>query len=165
MTHHHDLSSRRLVRPIRVRAFSFVELVMVLAILAILAAIAAPRVANMLRRQRLDMASRRLMADLQLVRSQAIRDAAERKLVLRVATQDYCVPVEVRTGADGCVELNEKPYEGVELLGTSYSPAEVVFNRLGLPQAGGTIVLAADFEQVTIHVSSTTGRVWRTFGP
>ncbi len=145
--------------------FSLIELMIVVAIMAVLAAIAAPRVSNTLRRQRLDMASRRLMADLELVRSQAIRDGANRSLTLSVGGQYYSLSAEVGMGLGNRVDLNAAPYDGVRLVGTSFNPTEVVFNRLGLPQAGGAITLKAGFEQAVITVSFASGRVSRTFGP
>jgi prepilin-type N-terminal cleavage/methylation domain-containing protein len=145
--------------------FSLAELVVVLIILAFLAAIAAPRVSNTLRRQRLDAASRRLIVDLELVRSQAILDGANRALTLSVAGQYYTLPSQVSVGAGSRVDLNAAPYEGVSLVGTSFNPAEVVYNRLGLPQSVGAITLQAGPEQAIITLSAASGRATRTFGP
>jgi type IV fimbrial biogenesis protein FimT len=147
------------------RGLSLVELVVVVTIVAILSSVAVPRVGNMLRRSRLDLASRRLMADLQLVRSQAIRDSAERKLALDLSRQRYAMPLYGGTTRTHTVELDASPYEGVRLAATSYQPAEIRFNRLGLPQGGGTITLRAGSETITIQVSSTTGRATRAWGP
>jgi prepilin-type N-terminal cleavage/methylation domain-containing protein len=148
----------------RFRGFSLAELAAVLFILAMLAAIAAPRVANTIRRQRLDNASRRLMVDLELVRSQAILDSADRTLTLSLAGQYYTLPTQVRVASECQVNLNVTPYEGVSITGVSYTPTQVTFNRLGLPQAGGSITLQSGSESAIITISSTSGRPTRTFG-
>lgn len=145
------------------RGLALFELVVVIAILALMGAIAVPRVAGVLRRQRLDLASRRLMADLNLVRSMAIRDQAERKMVLSPVGRYYALPEHLVAGAAYQVQFNAPPYEGVLLRSVSYDPAEVVFNRLGLPQAAGTIVIGDSVEQVTVSISATTGRTTRVF--
>ena len=56
------------------RAVTLAELVCVVIILAIVGAMAAPRLNNAWRRQKLEMAARRVMADIQLARTQAIRE-------------------------------------------------------------------------------------------
>ncbi|MEP0843430.1 MAG: hypothetical protein HRF43_12070 [Phycisphaerae bacterium] len=139
------------------------ELVVVMVILALMGAIAAPRVSNLLRRQRLDLASRRLMADLGLVRNMAIRDQADRKMVLSTVGGFYSLPEYLVAGAAYRVQFNTAPFEGVQLRSVSYAPTEVVFNRLGLPQAGGTIVLGDGVERVNVSLSAASGRATRTF--
>lgn len=139
------------------------ELVVVVLIIAVVGAIAAPRAVNLIRHQRLDGASRRIMADLALTRTLAIRDQASRTLTLSTLDQSYSLPPQVTAGAERVVRFNASPYQGVSIQSISYSPAEIVFSRLGLPQAGGTILLGDGVEQVLITISPTTGRATRVF--
>lgn len=139
---------------------------MVAVILAFLAAIAIPRVATTIRHQKLDAASRRLMIDLELTRAQAVHDGVNRTLTLSLANHYYDIPTEAGMGRGSRVQLNAPPYDGVTIAATSYSPAEVVFTRLGIPEpaATGTITLQVGPESVIISVSATSGRATREFG-
>lgn len=144
--------------------FALFELVVVILIMAIVGAIAAPRVANTIRHQRLDFASRRVMADLRLARSQAIRDQANRRVAFSMTAQTYTLPEYTGPGAPYTVRLDADSFTGVRLDSVGYSsPPEVVFSRLGFPQAGGNIVLGDDVEQVVITISATTGQPSRVF--
>lgn len=143
---------------------TLIEMIMAIAILAFLGAIAAPRIVNMRRHQRLDQASRRLMADIRLARSQAIRDNADRKVMFVISGQYYALPNYGGTSNTYSVNLNTNPYDGVKLLSTTYSPSEVAFNRLGIPSAGGTVTLGNGVENAVITISATTGRPTRSFG-
>lgn len=149
----------------RLRAFSLAELVMVVIILGLLAAIAAPRVANTIRHQRLDAASRRLMIDLELTRSQAIRDRTNRSLTLSLTDHSYTLPTQVGMGSSSQVCFNTPPYNEVVMAGSTFSTDEVKFNRLGLPDEAGSITLRAGNEQVVISLNAATGQPTRTFGP
>ena len=152
-------------RPRHHRGFSLAELAAVIIILSLLAAIAAPRVSNTLRHQRLDTASRRLMIDLELTRSQAVIDGTNRSLTLSLTGQYYTLPSQVQVSSTNQVNLDTSPYDDVQLLSTTYNPTTVTFSRLGLPQAGGSITLQAGAEQAIISLSATSGRATRTFGP
>ena len=148
------------------RAVTLVELVIVMVIVAMLAAMAMPRFANVMRRQRLDAASRRVMDDLRAARFAAISKKKEYGMTFDLPAQNYVWHEgNDAVSGDEAVQFDQPPYEGIQLKYAEFenSLPMVTFNRLGLPSAGGQIVLADGTENVTLVVSSTTGRVSRIF--
>jgi prepilin-type N-terminal cleavage/methylation domain-containing protein len=142
------------------------ELVIVLVILGLLSAIAVPRLADTIRRQRLDNASRRLVEDIRLARSLAIRDKTDRSVVFEPVLQRYSLPDE--PGLDGSTRpyvVQFNPQQGpVRLVSASFGgSSELVFSRLGVPAAGGSAALTDGVQQITVLVSPTTGRVSRVW--
>jgi len=148
------------------RAITLVELVIVMVIVALLAAMAMPRFANVMRHQRLDTASRRIMDDLRAARFASISRKREHAVQFDLSEQIYAWG-EVEDPAESCdaVQFGQTPYEGIELKYVSFvdGSRKVIFDHLGVPDSGGQIVIADGTEKVTLLVSPTTGRVTRTF--
>jgi type II secretion system protein H len=145
---------------------TLVELVMVALIMGMVGAVAIPRFANVLRYRKLDLASRRVMADLRLARMQAIHDSADRKVIFDFAANRYSVPQYAGTADTRTVQFGTGHTEGLTLAGTPGPSLEVVFTRLGVPTAGAATVKVADgTQQAVITVSGTTGRVSRELLP
>lgn len=153
----------------RRRAVTLIELVMVLTIMACVAGVAYPRFNNAMRRHRLDAAARQVTEDLRLVRSQAIRDKADRSVTFSLAGRSYTLDQQKGNRLAGeayQVTIRGSDANGVRLKTASFGGAtQLTFNKLGIPTAGGDIVLTDGVEEAVLTVSAATGRVSRTFRP
>jgi Tfp pilus assembly protein FimT len=153
-----------------VRAFTFVEIVMVAFVIAVLAGIGLPRYAEAHTRSRTSAAARRLILDLDYARKRAIATSARHRLRLVSGASSYVIEQSTDGGAtwisvphlDGPhrgsyrVDLGRDPYQ-VSLATTNVGgPSEVVFNGWGIPNqdASFTIAAGARRRQVNINAAS-----------
>lgn len=151
------------------RAMTLVELVLAVIIIGLLAGVAVPRLSNALRRYRLDLTARRVIADIQLARSQAIRDQVDTLITFdlpnfrytlqaqaghRVASAPYTVTL--KKAGDNHIRLESADFAG---------ETQVTFNKFGIPSHSGAIVLTDGYERAVLTVSGTTGRVTRVTQP
>ena len=100
-------------RPTSAKAFSLLELVMVVAILAIVTAIAVPRFGRATARYRADVAARRIANDLNLARKSARTAGADRTVTFSSRDHEYSIaglPSLDDPTADYRVELSGEPY-------------------------------------------------------
>ncbi len=142
--------------------FSLIELVLVTAIVAVLAAIAAPRYGQASSRYRLDLASRRVVADLELAQSCAKAASSPRSVVFIAGTDQYRlsgVPAPDGMVGDYTVSLAAEPYK-TDISAVDFNDThQVVFSGWGLPDSGGAVTLIAGSQHKTIHVDGETGQV------
>jgi len=142
--------------------FSLLELVLVSAIMVIFAAIAVPRYGTAAARHRIDLAARRVAADLSLARSYAKTTSSSRTVCFYPATDQYQllnIPAPDGASGDYVVVLSAEPYQ-VDLVSASFNgSSEIAFNGWGLPVNGGTVTLSAGSQQRTITVNGETGQV------
>lgn len=142
--------------------FSLIELVLVVAIMAIFAAIAAPRYGRASGRYRLDLAARRVAADLRMAQSVAKAASTSCTVIFTTGTDQYQlvgVPAPDGQAGDYTVHLSDEPYKADLLEANFNNTAQVVFNGWGLPAHGGAVTLAAGSQQKTVTVDATTGQV------
>jgi type II secretion system protein H len=142
--------------------FSLLELLLVLVILAAVAAVAAPRYGRASGRYRADLAARRVMADLRLAQSHAKAASCSRTVSFSTAAGRYQlldVPAPDGVPGDYTVVLSAEPYQAALTSADFGGSPQVVFNGWGLPDKGGTVMLAAGGEQRTVVVDGVTGRI------
>lgn len=147
------------------RAFTLVELILVVVAIAILSAIAIPRYANSVARYRVNMAAKRVVADFTLARSAARSSGLGQVVDFTTPANGYTMTglsaPDGRSG-DYIVKLSDEPYR-VSIASAAFStatpPAQTVrFTRFGTPESGGVIVLQSGSYQKTILVDPITGR-------
>lgn len=145
-----------------VGGFSLIEVVLVVAIMAVFAAIAAPRYGRASGRYRVDLAARRVAADLQLAQSSAKAASASRTVIFTIGADQYQLPgIASPDGATGdyTVSLAADPYKA-DLTAADFSgSSQVVFSGWGLPNHGGTVTLVVGSQQKTVALDSETGQV------
>lgn len=140
--------------------FSLLEVVLVAAIIMVVAAIAAPRFGTASGRYQADLAARRIVADLDLARSHAKASSATCTVGFDVATETYTL--EGVASLDGgashyTVDLTLGPYDAGLVWVDFGGNVKVAFDGWGLPNAGGTVVVAAGGQQRTIVLNAETG--------
>jgi type II secretion system protein H len=142
---------------------SLLELMLVLAIIAIFAAMAVPRYGRASARYRLDLAARRLAADLRLAQTHAKITSSSHTVTFSAGSEQYqLLNVPALDGAPGTytVLLSAEPYRtdlaSVNLINGA---SQITFSGWGLPDTGGTVVLSAGGQQKTIAVAADTGQV------
>lgn len=130
----------------RRRAFSLVEVVIVLAIVAVAAAVATPRYANAVTHYRAEAAARRIVAELETLRAAARAESQSRSIAFAKATgvAKYTVGGQNdpdRPGSAYVVDLTAPPYRcrlrSIDLGGDN----ELVFNGYGVPDSGGEVIV------------------------
>lgn len=142
------------------RAFTLVEVVVVLAMIAILAAVAIPVFGGSIAHSRLDSAARRVLLDLDAARQLAHRTSQSVSVLFSPAGNYYVfsgvADVDKPAQAYG-VELAREPYvvkiESVNLGGDT----DVIFDGYGTPDSGGTIVLRCGSITATVTLEAATG--------
>lgn len=143
-------------------AVTIVELVVVLTIMAMLAAVAAPRVNNLMRRQRLEQSARHVINDIRLARSEAIRSKQRYSIIFEPALQRYRMGRYGRQPGDPerVVVVNAESGSSALLYQAIYTEtSELVFDRLGMPDSAELIYLSDGVETAVLNVSPTTGKV------
>jgi type II secretion system protein H len=146
----------------RNRGFTLLEILLVVVIAAVFAAVAAPRYGQASGRYRADLAARRIVSDLRLAQSCAKAASASRTVSFAPATEQYQllnVPAPDGAAGDYTVILSAEPYRANLVSASFNTSTQVVFNGWGLPNNGGTIVVAVGSQQRTVAVDAGTGRV------
>ena len=143
------------------RAFTLLELVLVLAIITVLAAIAVPRYTAAQQNFRADAAARRVVADLGLARSRANTTSTPQTVVFNLASSQYQMPgvQDLKDPANTyTVLLGAAPYQAklvsVDFGGTS----QATFDGYGMPNCGGTVVISAGDVQRTVVLDANSGK-------
>ena len=133
-----------------------------LAIMAIFAAVAAPRYGRASGRYRADLAARRVRADLCLAQASAKAASCSLTVSFLPATEQYqlvSLPSPDGVSGDYTVALSAEPYRADLATASFNGDSQIVFNGWGLPDSGGTVVIAVGAEQRTIVVDGATGRI------
>ena len=156
----------RLVQPHRVRAgrkaFTLVEIVVVLLVMGILAATATPTFFRSLRYHRLESAARRVKVDLEQARH-AARIKSQSQSITFSGPTSYTLSSGV-AGMDSAtetysVDLAKAPYELESVTINLGGPTAISFDGYGTASVEGTIVLAAGDETRTVTLENSNGDV------
>ena len=148
---------------LRRRAFTLIELVIVVLIMGIMAAAAAPRFNKSLCYHRAESAAKRIKADLELARKYAMSTSTKQTVSFVVASDRYSLA--------GVKDLNHgtQIYEvdlsdslcNASIVSAAFdngSDSDVEFDGYGVPDSGGTVVIQSGIYQRTIVVDSETGK-------
>ncbi len=144
------------------RAFTLVELTVVVAVLAIVAAIAAPRYGGAIARYHAQNAARRIATDLELCRQLAVATSAARTVTFDATLGTY--QVESARSLEGgsapyVVGLAKEPYQ-VSIVAVDFdADAKLVFDGWGAPDSGGSVTVRSGPDARTVTVDAATGAV------
>jgi prepilin-type N-terminal cleavage/methylation domain-containing protein len=148
---------------IRHRAFSLLELTIVLAIAVITAGIAIPRYSSSLSRYRVDIAARRMAADIALAQTKARATGQFRNVIFSAAGNGYALPEEAALEPSSSrfrVSLAAEPFV-VNLDSATLSDGgnTLTFDGFGQAAQGLTARLSAGGHTRTITVDQLTGGI------
>ena len=147
------------------RAYSLLELSLVVAIIGFLAAIAVPRMADATTRHRVQAAGQRIVHDLTLAQKQARCTSTSRTVVFDIASDSYAIIGENhldRTGATWEVRLAEPPYRThifVAQLDIEDTNPKFIFDGYGMPEQDGVIIIGIGQHYRMISVDAESGEV------
>ncbi len=126
------------------RAFTLIEMVVVVMVMGILAGIAAPKYSEMLSTARLDTASKRVAADLRFARAEALRTSRPQTIEFDIVDQEYRFNRSADPDHPGQlyrVDLSGDPYY-VELAAADFGgDALITFDAYGVPDSAGELRL------------------------
>ena len=138
-----------------------IELTIVMLVMGIMAAAAAPRYFDSISRFRVKAATKRIIADLALARSQAKNTGSNQIIFFNPVNDSYLLPSvpDIHHPANVYhVELPKTAYPA-DLVSTTFLPNDkVTFDHYGRPDQGGSIVVASGNYQLTIILDAATGQ-------
>ncbi|MBN2377541.1 MAG: GspH/FimT family pseudopilin [Sedimentisphaerales bacterium] len=137
----------------KIRAFTIIEMVIVLAIISILASVAAVSFSNSSKNVQLQCAADRLIADLNLVRDQARRQQQDYELIFNVGARSYsAIGVPSHTGTeDIAVSLQAAPYY-ITSLSVPFTDNKIIFDAQGNPTESGSVTLSNGSRIINIAI-------------
>ena len=143
------------------RAFSLLELVMIIAIIAIVSAIAVPRYGNSLARYHAEVTARRVVADLGLAQAMARTTTSAVTVTFEVPSNRYVlqgVADADNPGQDASLTLSDPPYHAQLVAAVFGGDDVVIFDGYGMPDSGGSIDISAGGVTKTIQLDPDTGK-------
>ena len=150
------------VRPTtaRRRGVTLIDMAITVLVVGILAAAAVPRFAGALHIYRADAAAKRVAADFNFARDQAIATSVPQTVVFDSAGTQYTlsgVADPDRPSQAYGVALNAEPYvvSAAVSLGSTRS---VTYDIYGRPDQGGTVTVSSGGVSKVVTVDPTTGR-------
>lgn len=147
-------------QPPFLRGFSLIELIVIMIILSLMASVAVPRVANTLARRRVEFAAARIVSDLRLAQREARVASQGRTVSFDTSTNAYTLlaVADLDHPTEYVVRLADPPYE-VKLVSANLGDdAQIKFDGYGVPDTGGTVVISARTNRITITVDAASGR-------
>lgn len=142
------------------RAYTLIELLIVIVIMAILAMVAIPSFSSSLGQQRALAAAERIRADLAWARECAIAANSTKSVAFAVGTGRYTlVGIPDPNGQPGTyvVDLNKADLQ-IEILSANFGGSDTVyFDAFGKAMAGGQIRLASQGVVFMVNVEATSG--------
>ncbi len=147
-------------------AFTLVELTVVLSLIAIVSAVAIPRYWSSIARYRVDLAARRVAADLSLAQTRARTTGQFRNVVFAASNAAYALPEETsfntNTGSQ-TVDLSADPYYvSFNAFTTTDGGRRITFDGFGQPAQGLNLSLLCVGHQRTVRVDQSTGSIYVT---
>ena len=146
----------------RRRAFTYLELIIVIGVLGILASIAVPRFGTLMARRHVDAAATRIAADLAFARQRAKLSVTQQKVKFLISQNRYEFPEladPAHPGREYRVGLTEEPYNAMIISADFGGDLEVIFDGYGVPDSDGTVVIAVGSYRKTLTLNASTGRV------
>lgn len=143
------------------RAFSLLELTVVILVLGILSAASVPRFADAYRQHCVSAAADRIAADLVRAQSAAYGSSTSKTVTFDVSASSYEIagvrPLD-RSSGPYVVDLKVSPYESSLVTVWNQTGLQTItFNGYGLPDKGGSVVVACGGIQKVVLVSASTG--------
>ena len=130
----------------RRRAFTLVELVIVIVIVSITAAIAIPRLSGASIRYRVDAAVQQVLSDVNITAADANRTSQTRSILFDAASESYTLIDQAslnNPAVDQTVNLSHEPYN-VNVLGVNFDgDSQLDISGHGLVLEDGELTLAA----------------------
>ena len=143
------------------RAFTLVEVVLVIAIAAVISAMAMPRYGESLARYRASLAAKRVASDLALVQARARSMGTTRSITFNSLQSSYSLTGEtglIDSQSTYSVTLGTDPYFAT-IVSINFGGASAIsFNGYGVPSQGGTIVLRSGTAQRTVTLEAISGQ-------
>ncbi|MCH7595422.1 MAG: prepilin-type N-terminal cleavage/methylation domain-containing protein [Planctomycetes bacterium] len=152
------------IQPDRIRrAFTIIEVLMVVFIIGVISTLAVPRYSNFVAQHRAESAARRIAADIALARRHARLTSTSQTIQFDVSNNRYVVsgmssldnPAGFYT-----VSLADEPY-GASIASISLDSNDngtITFDGYGVPNTGGSIVVGVGVYSRTIQIDAATGR-------
>jgi len=159
------LSSRPTMRS---RAFTLIELLIVLSVIGTVSLIAVPRYARSLERYQADAAARRIVADLQRAQARARTKGAHVTVAFDTDLDRYEIPdvPSLKDPTSGTVvEVGAAPFRATLVTAAFDNPvaadltSDVIFDGYGMPDSGGSVLIRAGDVTRTIVLDAETGKV------
>lgn len=142
----------------RSRAFSIIELVIVLLVMSVLTAIAAPAFMDSLLFHRVESAARRLKSDIEYQRQRARLTSTSQTITFNNGSYVLSGAKNLgRSSSTYRVNLTQSPYSLDSATANFANTQVITFDGYGSPSSAGTVALVAKTHQCTVTVNGTTG--------
>ena len=145
-------------------AFTFVELVIVIAITGMLAAVAVPRVSSAIANHHLNNAAQRIITDVAYAQRRARTGSMQQQIVFDAVSNTYSLPGVAhldRSAGTYAVDLADEPY-GAEIVEADFDGDETLtFDGYGVPDSGGWVIIRVGPLQTQVNVDAVSGKATR----